>query len=249
MTAPELPGPVQIPQNALASGDAGADIGDPTTRLLQRLNLLPSKPELDKADGFGAAFSGPPSSVSIIEAGATAAAKWWAGGLAVAVGGLWTAVAGFWTDLNSAPETQRVILWGVAIATSAALLALSYILGSDVRGRAAAMVATIDTRGRVADSMIRMAERAYAPAPPSSPEFQMVALPAPISAMSLIGQDSNGWQAIAVRTAGPTTEYLLAKDDQHSWLDSSQVKFVKGPRPIVMNLTSPEAELSSFNGG
>jgi hypothetical protein len=52
-----------------------------------------------------------------------------------------------------------VLLWVAAIASAAALLALAYILGSDVRGRSAAMVATIEARKAVATAMIAATER------------------------------------------------------------------------------------------
>ncbi len=162
--------PVQIAKSAVAKGEDGRDIAVPAVRMLEKLNLLPSATELKTADGIAAAFRGPTASVSVIEAGATALSKWWAAGLGAAVLALWGSVRVFWTTLEAQPATQQVLLWGAAIASAAALLALAYILGSDVRGRSAAMVATIEARKAVATAMIEATERLNA-APRTSSAF------------------------------------------------------------------------------
>jgi hypothetical protein len=176
---------VQIPQNAVASGQDGKDIAKPSITLLEKLNLLPSGDDLKASDGIGAAFRGPTSSVSVMEAGATALSKWWAAGLGVSVVGLWSAVRVFWSNLDAQPQTQQVLLWGAAIASAAALLALAYILGSDVRGRSAAMVATIQARSAVATAMIEATRQSNAALVQSAPVASEIIGSAPRSTNGL----------------------------------------------------------------
>jgi hypothetical protein len=73
---------VQIPSKAVSEE---TDVSEPVTVPLQDLNLLGKSSEIAEAGGFTAAFTGPAQSVALIEAGATAAAKWWAGGLGASV--------------------------------------------------------------------------------------------------------------------------------------------------------------------
>jgi hypothetical protein len=70
---------VRIPRKAVSDD---TDIREPARNLLEGLNLLGTREETEQAKGFTAAFTGPPQSVALIEAGATAAAKWWSAGLA-----------------------------------------------------------------------------------------------------------------------------------------------------------------------
>lgn len=72
---------VQIPGKAVSDEK---DVRRPVRILLEDLNLLGTEAETKEAEGFKAAFAGPPQSVAVIEAGATAAAKWWAAGLGAA---------------------------------------------------------------------------------------------------------------------------------------------------------------------
>src|SRR4029453_19243141 len=136
---------VQVPSAAVTATD---DLLAPTRDLLEGLNLLPSKADLKTAEGFASAFKGPPESVSLIEAGATAANKWWAAGLGGGVIAAWTAVRGWWD--GTIPATQPVALWVAAIVTAAAVLGIAYLLGSDVRGRAAVATETVRVRAAVA---------------------------------------------------------------------------------------------------
>lgn len=70
---------VRIPGKAIS---ADGDVLGPAKAFLQGLKLLGSDKEMDAAGNAAAAFTGPAQSVALIEAGATAASKWWATGLA-----------------------------------------------------------------------------------------------------------------------------------------------------------------------
>ena len=74
----------EIPGSAVKA--EAADISEPIALLLRGLSLLPNETDLEKAGKATAAFTGPPDSVSVIEAGASAAAKWWS--VTIAGGGL-----------------------------------------------------------------------------------------------------------------------------------------------------------------
>ena len=86
---------VQIPSKAVADT---ADVRQPLRTLLEDLNLLGTPAEEQAAAAFGAAVKGPPQSVALIEAGATAAAKGWASGLGALVAAAWAAVARWWPE-------------------------------------------------------------------------------------------------------------------------------------------------------
>lgn len=225
---------VQIPAQAVSA--TGQDILNPTATLLRGMNLLGTPAENSAADGFGAAFTGPPASVSLIEAGATAASKWWASGLAAGVALAWGRVAFWW---NGQPEgTQRAVLWAAGIVTAAAVLGIGYLLGSDVRGRSAAAVATIEARARLADAMIRTAQASAAAIPTASANgtapatvtatcsTQLVPLPKElaVSYTAMPRAEETGWRAIAVLTDGnQVIKYLVVRGSTHHWVDSSGI--------------------------
>jgi hypothetical protein len=215
---------VRIPTRARHDAD---DVLPDTRALLQNLYLLPDKDEMVAAGKPSAMFGGPPQSVALIEAGATALSKWWAAGLGASVLGLWPAILAFWDDQ---PEpNRRVILVAASIATAAAILAIGYIIGSDVRGRSAAAVATIEARTKVADTMLRLAEDAYRP-PDSDAPSQIVALPAPLDVRLAEKKGENdelGWKAIAMAVGTQNaTSYRVVKGADQEWVDSARVEFV-----------------------
>ena len=142
---------IALPGDAVDSD--GDDIAGPTKATLEALYLLPTAEDLNKAGGPTAALLGPPQSVAVIESTATAFSKWWTVFLAGTGAAVWGSIVTFW-DKNGG-STQRVILWAVALVSAALVLAIGYIIGSDVRGRAAATVATIHARETVASEMIR----------------------------------------------------------------------------------------------
>lgn len=256
---------VVIPGKAVGNDAANdGDISKPTVDLLGNLNLLPSNKDLELAGTWTAGLQGPPQSVALIEASATALSKWWAAGLGATVLGAWGAVQTFWGD-NPAP-TQRVMLLAAAIASAAIVLAIGYLLASDIRGRAAASVATIEARARVATSMIAASERASStPPPPPPPDaanggavaqasavpvntvpaahtVQVIPLPAAIPARWVVREspDEGGWTAIALRIAGETTSYWLAKGPTHAWVLAGDVRLAPVPPSLpAATVTTP----------
>jgi hypothetical protein len=214
---------VQIPAKAVSA--TGEDILDPTAALLRGVNLLGTQAENEQADSFGATFKGPPASVALIEAGATAASKWWATGLAAGVALAWGRVAVWWNGQNG--DTQRAVLWAAAIVTAAAVLGIAYLLGSDVRGRSAAAVATIEARARIAEAMVRTAQASAAlPTATATSSTQLVTLPESlaVSHSAMPGANENGWRAIAVLTDGKDIiKYLVIKGATHEWVDATGI--------------------------
>lgn len=214
---------VQIPAKAVATD--GDDISTHTTSLLGDLNLLPNADDLKKAGDFGSVLGGPPQSVAVIEANATALSKWWAAGLGAAAAGAWTAVRVFWNANAETPGNQRMMLLGAAIVSAGIVLTIGYILGSDVRGRSAASVATIEARSSVARAMIDVSERQFRPEVSESSRLQLVALPAalPVRWTAKTGDDENGWRAIVLKIDGDDNEYMLVKGSSHAWAPAGQV--------------------------
>jgi hypothetical protein len=217
---------VRVPDSAVA----GDTVDEPTVKLLRSLNLLPSRQDLEKGGGWAGTFRGPPDSVALIEAGATAATKWWATGLGVAVVSAWGAVTAWWDDQE--PGTQRVALWAAGIVTAAAVLGIAHLLASDVRGRAAATSETIRARATVADAFVRMAESAHARKPGAASEggdsgLRFATLPGlDVKHIKKEGRDESGWQAIAVLTDGEeATRYLVVKGTDSEWADAGSVRF------------------------
>jgi hypothetical protein len=214
---------VKLPADAVAK--QGGDIAEPSKAILQQLQLLGTPAQLKKSRGFVHAFGSPPESVAVIEAGATALSKWWAAGLGAAVLGAWPAVARFWGDESDA--TQRVLVIGVSIGIAAAVLAIGYIVGSDVRGRSAAAVATIEARAKIADTITRLAKDLYEQPAPEQDE-QFVALPGALSVRyrDMSGDvNEHGWKAIAMTRAGDKLRYLIVKDAAQHWVEQDRVVF------------------------
>lgn len=216
-------GDVQIPAKAVSA--TGQDILDPTAALLRGMNLLGTEEDNKQADSFGATFKGPPASVALIEAGATAASKWWATGLAAGVAVAWGRVAVWWDGQQA--DTQRAVLLAAGIVTAAAVLGIAYLLGSDVRGRSIAAVATIEARARIAEAMIQTAQAsAAAPTATATPSTQLVTLPEAFAVRhtALAGANEAGWRAVAVLTDGKDIiKYLVIKGAAHEWVDAAGI--------------------------
>lgn len=83
------------------------DVLGPAVLVLKALNLLPS----EEQGGIRQAFGGPPESVSVLEAGATAASKWWSVAGAAALVPLWASVVGFWG--NNPQRTSACCCWAL----------------------------------------------------------------------------------------------------------------------------------------
>lgn len=221
---------VRLPGNAI--DPQGADIVAPAVGVLQELHLLPTADDLKDAGKASAAFRGPPQSVAVIEANATALSKWWAAGLGAAVASGWASVANFWNDIggDSGPVqtaiSQRMFMLAVAIASAAAILAIGYILGSDVRGRAAGAAATIAARSNVAQTVLQVAKgrviEEYAAL--TFMEIQ----PRAVKYLTRGGDDESGWVAIALQSKpdGSDRKYLVVKGNSDAWAATSELQFI-----------------------
>ncbi len=212
---------VQIPAAAVAS--AGDDVSVPLAQLLRDLSLLPTKDDLEKSSKLTTAITGTPDSVAVIEAGATAVSKAWAAGLGVAATTLWGSVVKLW-DGN---EAQRgVMLWVAGIVSAAAVLAIGYIVSSDVGGRAAATVATYEARWQVAVAMLVGAQAVHESQEDADNEWDVLALPAALTVKntSVAGADESGWKALVIRSSKGETEYWLIKGSRHAWVKASDVE-------------------------
>ena len=75
-------------------------------------------------------------------------------------------------------------LIGAAIVTAAAVLAIGYLIASDVRGRAAASVTTIEARSRVAQTMIESAKELYVP-PSATQTAELIPMPGHVRVRNL----------------------------------------------------------------
>lgn len=210
--------PVQIPRNAIADE---SDIGPPVRNLLQDLNLMGA--DENAGTGFVSAFTGPPQSVALIEAGATAAAKWWSAGLGAALVVLWANVIGWWNG-GLAIEMKLAVIGGVALVTAALVVSIAHLLASDVRGRADAAVATIQARARLAENMIAAVEAAT-PAPQIIPlhgllQFGMVARNHDRPA------NEDGWIPVAMeRLPNGDINYVLQKGVDEMTVPAARVEF------------------------
>jgi hypothetical protein len=148
----ELVMDVQFPEQALAT--SGRDLLSPLKELEQGLGILPDDKDLAKS-GAAATFTGPPDSVAIIEAGATALSKWWS----VAIGSLGgaavitSAATKFWNGQTGAARVA--LIGGMAGLLVAALIAISLIVAADVRGRAQATVALYAARATIAAQFLQ----------------------------------------------------------------------------------------------
>lgn len=218
---------VKIPGDAIDPG--GADLSTPTVELLTKLCLLPEAEDVKAADGPMAAFKGPPPSVAIIEAGATAASKWWSTAIAGGAAGSTGFVATIWDKFDD-QWTQAFALLAAGLILAAAAWGIAYLLASDVRGRAAAMVAVIEARRDIAIEMTRQSGTAYGKKPlPQVKSNGKVATP--LSGLPVTrrtnNRPKNGWKALALRSCeGDGVEYLLVNGGETEWVPAEKVSFI-----------------------
>jgi phage baseplate assembly protein W len=218
---------VQIPAKAVSDKD---DVRQPVRDLLEDLNLLGTRRAEADANKVTAPFRTTPDSIAVIESGATAATKWWAAGLGAIVIATWAKVAAWWG--TQPPDLKQAVVFGAAIVTAAAALAISYLLSSDVRGRAAASVATFEARSRVAVEMIQAAQAVRDKRTTASEgqfiEGQLIALSegAKVRNTAEPAANEKDWRAIAFeRQADGTFKFLVVKREDQQLLDGSKVVF------------------------
>jgi hypothetical protein len=215
---------VRVPGDAVdAEGD---DVLAPAIAILEALHLRPTEAELNQAGGPGAVLGGPSQSVAVIEAGATALSKWWAVGLGAAVVAGWSSIVAFWNSEGDA--TQRIVVVAAAVASAAIILGIAFIVGSDVRARAAAAVATIEARVHITETVVRVAQaRPQATDPRGA--MPIASLPKTISVKYLRkpGEDEAGWTALALRPEadGSGMSFFIAKEDEFVWVPTTDLHF------------------------
>lgn len=191
---------VRFPEQALDA--TGTDIEPPLKELQQGLGILPDDKDMAKS-GAAATFTGPPDSVAIIEAGATALSKWWSVVIA-ALGGtavITAAATKFWS--GQAPEVRVGLIGGMAGLLIAALIAISVIVSSDVKARGQGTVAMYTARATIAAQFLQ--ESLYASRrAPAVPLGGSDGVNAP-------GDKSDGTNAPAVAPGhGPNGAHVLA---------------------------------------
>jgi hypothetical protein len=147
---------VEWPHSSVSSSANDNDLGPPLEQLLQDLSILGTPDAVTKAQTSSTAVRGGlPVSVSIIEAGATAASKGWAAAVA-AVGGataVWAAVTDFWN--GQAVQTRGTLIIGAAIVVAACALAAAFIMTGDVRARGQGAAAQYYARSLIASEFLR----------------------------------------------------------------------------------------------
>lgn len=242
---------VQFPEKALNT--SGTDILSPLKDLQQGLGILPDDTDLAKS-GAAATFTGPPDSVAIIEAGATALSKWWSvviaglGGAAV----ITSAVTRFWSGQTTGIRIG--LIGGMAGLVVAAVIAISVIVAADVKGRALGMVALYTARASIATQFLQQslsASRSTPVAAQGNPGTGAVALGAPDQALSQgipIYLAASGARALvlhkpsnqAAHLAGVrqlddgTTELFLVRisDQQTTWCAADEVTVTEFTYPV-----------------
>ncbi len=219
---------VSIPGKAIDGSTTGNDLSAPTQRLLRDLNLLPDAGDLAEANDPANALKATPDSVVVIESGATRAARWWTYIVGAAGAGWTAAVGGFWTYLGqSNPWNQPIAIFALGLGFAAAVTGIASLLGSDIRGRAAATVATVEARQQVAVAMIQAAQNSFQEDAVVGATMP-TALPGvvPVNNGEMLGRDENDWNALAVREVDGHIEYLLTKGRQTSWVAAEHVEFL-----------------------
>jgi hypothetical protein len=188
--------------------------------VLHAFNLLGTQEETRKAGEVPAFFGGPPQSVAVLEAGASAFSKWWAAGLGTAVAGAWTVIKPWWE--NDESVNHNVVIASLSAVTLAAVIGIAVIVNADLRSRAAAAVATVNARGK-------MAELAFAQMEPSAAKAggrSVVALPRSVkfSWKTRARKDEEGWTAVLAQVDGnEPVKYLVIKGGQQEWAPAGEL--------------------------
>lgn len=162
---------VQWPNAVVSTDKADLDLGPPLTQLLRDLGIKGTKNDESSAENYLTAVKGTPVSVSIIEAGATAASKGWAA-LIAALGGataIWGAVTDFW---KSETAIQGNLVIAAAIVIAACAVGAALIMYGDVTARGRGAAAQYSARAAIATSFLRGATMSVKVVPPATePQF------------------------------------------------------------------------------
>lgn len=145
---------VEWPKVSISNEADDNDLGPPLAQLMADMGIKGTDADEESAEKTSAAYKGIPVSVSIIEAGATAAGKGWATAIA-ALGGataVWAAVTDFW---NSQQEpTRGTLIIAAAIVVAACALGSALIMYGDIKARGQAAAAQYYARASVASAFL-----------------------------------------------------------------------------------------------
>lgn len=146
---------VEWPHELVSSSNADKDLGPPLEQLLVDLGIKGTPDDQLAASKASSAVGGTPFSVSIIEAGATAASKGWTTVIAALGGGtaVWAAATNFWNG-QPAP-TRGALVIGAAVVVAACALAAALIMYGDVRARGQGAAAQYYARASVASAFLQ----------------------------------------------------------------------------------------------
>ena len=147
---------VQWPYTSVSGSPGDSDLGPPLEQLLQDLGIKGTPDDVLVAQQPSTAVTGGlPVSVSIIEAGATAASKGWAAVIAALGGGtaVWAAVTDFWNGQQV--QTRGLLIIGAAIVVAACALGAAFIMYGDVRARGQGAAAQYYARSAIASEFLR----------------------------------------------------------------------------------------------
>jgi hypothetical protein len=145
---------VQWPDTVVSKAGADNDLGLPLIQLLVDLGIKGDAAAEGSAESPVTAVTGTPVSVSIIEAGATAASKGWAA-LIAALGGttaVWGAASDFW---KSESTIQGTLVIAAAVVIAACALGIALIMYGDVRARGQGAAAQYSARASIATAFLR----------------------------------------------------------------------------------------------
>jgi len=199
------------------------DVAKPVTDLLHDLSLLGTAAELEKADGASGFFFGPPQSVAILEAGATAATKAWTAlfGAGATAAGLLTAINGFKND-----SVHVAMVAGLAFFTAAMVIGIALIVGTDLRIRGNGAAAVIHARSLIATNFLSLSHAGSQSTSTTGETVWVSAALAGAPLLVLINQEEqSGYQPVTgVRLDGSEGLQIRVVDD---WVPASRVKLFK----------------------
>lgn len=182
---------VEWPDTIVSSDKTDTDLGPPLTQLLVDLGIKGTTADETTAGNASTAVKGLPVSVSIIEAGATAASKGWATLIAALGGGtaVWGAVTNFW---KSSSGSQGNLVIGAAIVIAACALGVALIMYGDVRARGQGAAAQYSARAAIATAFLQgatiavKAQTAGGNPPPNTPPPPPPPPPPPNSSANIL---------------------------------------------------------------
>lgn len=120
-----------------------------------------------------------------------------------------------------------MIVGGAAVVTAALIVAIGYLIASDVRGRAAASVSIIEARASLAETMVKAAKAVYEPTPAGfAPEI----LPMPSDVLATYTRakaaNEDGWRVVAMeRQSDGSVKYIVVKGSEEHRAAASELKF------------------------